>query len=172
MAENHISGSLTKSTSSQPLIDEIMKQIVWDVAKIHLQPCKNPGMPNQDDLCTIYTTFNGAYDAHFTFCATHSLMKRIAENMLEEPVTDTEEIIEYSKELVNILCGHIAASIFHTTKAPARFHSPCFAEGLHLPPDQRTDTLIRNCYTNGNSETAMLLHDPFLPILNLEKIGG
>ena len=64
-------------------------------------------------MCTVYTIFNGGYEARLAFCAQRSMMKRITENMLEEPVVDAEDIVEYMKELLNILCGHVVAAVFH-----------------------------------------------------------
>lgn len=133
----------------QDRLNETIQTAAWQIAKIHLQICREHNAEHKDP-CTVYTTFNGEYQARFAFCAERTLMKEIAENMIEEPVDDSEEIAEFMKEFINILCGHIVASIFHHTKAKARFHPPCFTEGIYFPHE--SEEMKKTCYQTGYSQ--------------------
>ncbi len=151
---------MIKENSFCSLIDEVIKDVFCKTTGIHLQNCQRNDIAD-GDVCTVYTVFNGGYKARMAFCAQRSMMKRITENMLEEPVTDAEDIVEYMKELLNVLCGHIVAAVFSRTKTAARFQPPCFAEGCYLPEGEDPDGVIHICYMNDYAESAMLLHDQF-----------
>lgn len=161
---DNIGGPFTKEEVQQFLIDEVIQELFWQVAEMRLQQCDCSNI-GAEDLCTVYTTFNGGYKARFSFCAERSMMKRIAGNMAQEPVTDPEDIEEYMKEFVNVICGHIVGFVFRKTKTAARFHCPQFAEGYYIPPDDNDDTIVRTYYINEYSENAMLLYDKILPMV-------
>lgn len=163
MNENSIGCLFAKEEVRQFLIDEIIQQLFWQIAKIHLKPCKGLDIVNEE-LYTVYTTFSGGYKARFSFCAERALMKRIAENMAEEPVTDMEDIAEYMKEFINVVCGHLVASIFYQTKKAARFHCPEFTEGYHVQPDEEDDIMITTYYLDEHFANAMLMYDKTLPM--------
>lgn len=131
------------------------------MAEIDLQECSYCDVADKD-LCSVYTTFNGECQTLFVFSAERSFMERITEIMLEEPVTDPEEVVEYMEEFVNILCGHIAASIFRITKAPIRFHSPCFIDGAYLAEDIPAENMIVSYFADSYSENAILSRNQFL----------
>lgn len=152
--------SVMKETTMQPLIDETINQLLWQVAKINLHHCESAA--DMEDLCTVYTTFSGGYNIRFAFCAERTLMQRMSENMAEEPVTEQDDIEEYMKEFINVICGHIVATVFRLTKISARFHVPRFADGCYLPDeDDRENHLITTYYISDFSEAAMLLNDYF-----------
>lgn len=150
---------MIKNTEKYPfdlLIDETMQDVMWQVAQIRMQRCNYHEMSN-DNLCTVYTKFDGEYDILLAFCADDALMKHLAESMLGEPVSDPEELNECLIEFLNIFCGHVVSSIFREQKISARFQVPCIAENAHIPIDE--DKVIAICYTNTTSpENAMLLH--------------
>lgn len=141
-------------------VDEVIKDVFCETTGLHLQNCRGNNIA-QDDVCTVHTIFHGGYKARLAFCAQRSMMKRITENMLEEPVTDVEDIMEYMKELLNVLCGHVVAAVFCRTKASARFYPPCFTEGLYLPEEADSDAMIHLSYMDDYAESAMILHDQF-----------
>lgn len=146
------------------LIEETIRKMFWEVAKVHLKHC-NYVNECCEDLCTVYTTFNGGYDVRFAFCAERSFMKRITENIAEEPVTDQEDIEEYMKEFINVICGHVVSIVYYKTKTGARFHAPRFTDGFYLPPEGDNEKIITTRYTNEYDEAAMLSHDCFEIIL-------
>lgn len=142
------------------MIDEIIKQLFWQIAKMHLRQCECSEQFN-DEICTVYTTFSGGYKAHFLFCAERTMMQRIAENIAEEPLTDLDDVKEYMKEFINVICGHIVASIFGKTKMAARFQCPEFSEG-YFAPQSDDDTVVKTFFINECAENAMLLYDKVL----------
>lgn len=139
------------------LIDETMQDVMWQVAQVRMQHCNYPQI-DSDNLCTVYTTFDGEYDVLLAFCVDDALMKHIAQGMLGEPISDPEELTDCLIEFLNIFCGHVASSIYREQKIPIRFHVPCIAEKSHIPIDE--DKAIVIYYTNVTSpENAILLHD-------------
>lgn len=148
--------------SLQSLIDKTIQEMFWEVAKIRLRRCECCDILPKD-LCTVYTTFSGGYQIRFAFCAERTMMKRITENISEEPVTDPSDIEEYMKEFINVICGHVVASVFRKTKTSARFHAPCFTEGYYIPADDsgNDNTIITTHYTDEYAESASLSNDGF-----------
>ncbi len=144
----------------QILINDTIKQVFKQVAQIELQDCTVPNVIPQN-LYTVYTTFTGGYTIHFAFCAEKKLLKHIAENMLGEPVTESEDIEECAKEFLNILCGHMVKTIFGKTKTAARFHSPYFVEGYYIPETEDNSSIIATHYTNEQFQMAILIDDKF-----------
>lgn len=161
MTKDNVGCFLTKEETLQQLIDDVIKQMFWEIAKIKLCHCEYSDI-SPKDLCTVYTTFSGGYQIRFAFCAERAMMKRITENISEEIVTDPEDIEEYMKEFLNIICGRLVASIFKETKTSARFHSPYFTEGYYIPADNGCDNaIITTHYIDEYSETATLSNDRF-----------
>lgn len=162
MTVKNVDGSLVKEDDLQELIDETIQKSVWETARIHLRHCESNNV-SKKDLCTVYTTFDGGYKVRFVFCAERAFMKRIAGNMLGEPVTDAGDIEEYMKEFVNVICGHVVAAVFKRTKTAARFHCPDFAEGCYVPAHDKhgTDKIITTSYIDEYSEIATVLNDKF-----------
>lgn len=162
MTVNNIGCPLLKEEVLQPLIDKTIKELFWEVAKIRLHRCEECDVVPKD-LCTVYTTFSGGYQIRFAFCAEREMMKRITENISEEPVTNPDDIAEYMIEFINVICGHVVSSVFRKTKTSARFHSPCFAEGFYIPENDNgsTNTIITTHYVDEYSERATLSNDRF-----------
>lgn len=152
---------LIKEESLQPLINETIEDLFWDIAKIRLRRCEHCDKLSEE-LCSVYTTFSGGYQIRFVFCAELGMMKRIAENIAEEPVDDKEYIEEYMKEFLNIICGHVVASVFRKTKKTARFHCPCFEGRLYIPEAANargTDQIMKTQYIDDYAENALLMND-------------
>lgn len=144
----------------QILINDTIKEVFKQVAQIELQNCTAPKVISKD-LCTVYTEFTGGYTIHFAFCAEKKLLKHIAENMLDEPITESEDIEECAKEFLNILCGHMVKTIFGKTKTAARFHSPYFIEEYYVPETDSGSPLIATHYTDEQFHMAILINDKF-----------
>lgn len=161
MSTTNIKNFLQENTVKS-LIDEIIEQLFEEVSGIHLRQQEFTELPNEE-ICTIYTVFHGGYHTRFFFCAEPALMKRIAENIAEETITDEDDIKEYVKEFVNVICGHIVAAIFKKTKTSARFHCPEFIDEHEILADVHNDSIITIHYTSTESENAMFLYDKILP---------
>lgn len=170
MEANAVSSVSVDEEALRRKIEETLEQLFLQVANIDLQRCQKHDNC-QRDLCTVYTTFYGGYEIRFAFCAERALMKRIVEKMLDEPVDDPVEIIEYMEEFINILCGHVVASVFRQTKISARFYSPCFVEGSYML-ENAGDEMVVSHYINEHSETASLMYDRFLLKIHEKENGG
>lgn len=125
--------------------------------------CSKCGKFDDMDICTIYTTIDGAYNIRLVFCAERALLQHIADCMMGEPVTDPEDVEECAKEFFNEVCGHIVAEIFKETHYSARFHCPFFREGYFLPGNNGEKMLV-HCYTSVHKESAVFMHDPLTKI--------
>lgn len=157
MDKNNMNCFLGEQKNLQDAIDKIVEELFWQVARIHLHRCECATPPSKE-LCTVYTTFSGGYKSRFFFCVEPALMKRMAENMAEEPVTDLEDIYDYMKEFVNVVCGHIVASIFNKTEVSARFLCPEIVKGYEIPKDA-DDDIITTHYTSAELEDTVLVYD-------------
>ena len=153
-----------------PLIDEVLKQLFWQIADARLKKCKEYGTEGKD-LCTVYTRSHKGLPMRFVFCAERSMMKRIAEKMLEEPIEDQIELIEYMEEFSNIIFGHIAAAVIGGGKRPVRFYAPCFTEGSYMLENMKTE-MIAHHYENEYGENASLLYDKLLAEIVEKEDGG
>lgn len=141
------------------IINSQMQKSLRDIGVSEVK-CKSRSEFKDMDLCTVYTTTNGAYEIRLVFCAERTFLSLIAESMLGEPVTDQEDIKECAMEFFNVVCGHIVTAIFKETRSPARFHCPCFEEGYYLPGREGTDEMLVYCYLSIQNGTAVFMHDP------------
>ncbi len=142
------------------LVDKVLKDLFVRISHMNLQRCPKYDV-GAKDMCTVYTRFYGGYKGWIALCAERSLMKRIVEQMMEGPVTDSAEIAEGVEEFFNIFCGHFVSSVFAKTELAARFHTPCFIEGGHRLEKADEKMIVRH-YTNEHAETASLLYTRYL----------
>lgn len=136
----------------------VTKKTMQDMAKIDLSLASEPPT-SCEDLCAVYTSFNGGYSLRLVFCAERTLLRRLTENMMGEVSTDPEDLEEYTKEYFNVLCGRLAGEIFHTTRLGARFHAPLFTSGddaNQLTARSAPEEIIY--FTSMQSESVMLSH--------------
>ena len=152
------------------LIDEVLKQLFWQIADARLRKCKEYSTGDKD-MCTVYTRSYKGLPMRFVFGAERSMMQRIAEKMLEEPIEDPIELIEYMEEFSNIIFGHIAAAVIGGGKKPVRFYAPCFTEGSYMLENMREE-MIAHHYENEYGENASLLYDKLLAEIIEKKDGG
>ena len=142
-------------------IRNVMQKYLQQFAKIDME-CLRTDHFQKENLSTVYTTLEGDYRMRLAFCAEQTLLRAIAETMLEETVEDPENIAECAKEFFNVVCGFVVAEIFRETNARARFHCPLFVEGYFLPEKEKEDALLTFCYQSEQYDPVVFLHDPFI----------
>lgn len=145
----------------QEILDQVLKDITQQVAGIQLSPqgiqlCAKENSPSQEKMCTLYTNFEGGYQASIALCAEIALLTRLTQYMMQEEQIAPEDIEDFAKEYFNVLCGQIAAGLFNATHIASRFGVPNFHLGRYTPHGDG-EQLILN-YTSDKNENAQVIH--------------
>ena len=105
--------------------------------------------PPGEDLCTVHITFDRGFNTSLTLCADTSLLARMARNSFHEDAVTQEDLEEFSKEYLNVLCGKVAGAMFQATQVSAHFGTPRFYHG----PFRSACVLSRAVRTGGTGGT-------------------
>ncbi len=108
------------------------------------------------EVCTVYTSFEKSVCSGLAFCAETSLFVRLAKRMMWSEQVEFLDVEDSAKEYFNVLCGHIAAALFHDTKIAARFKIPVFYRGPYWPGGQEEGWRIH--FVSDQNEIAQLIH--------------
>ncbi len=144
----------------QEILDQVLQDITEKVAGIHLCPQEN--LPSTSEVCTLYTTFEGGYQASLTLCAEVALLTRLTQYMMQEEHIDPQDIEDFAKEYFNVLCGQISAGLFNATHIASRFGVPNFHLGRYMP-DGSGEQLVLN-YISDRNENAQVIHQAENPL--------
>ena len=142
---------------TQAELERILDQAVQDVTertagvRLHQED-----MPPGEDLCTVHITFDQGFHTSLTLCADTSLLARMAQNSFHEDAVTPEDLEEFSKEYLNVLCGKVTGALFRATQIPAHFGQPVFYRGRYEPQEQEVQFILT--YANEHSEGAQLIH--------------
>lgn len=141
----------------QKELERILDQAVQDVtertAGVRLYQGENlPG----DDLCTVQITFDKGFRTSLTLCADTELLYRMACNSFHEESVNQEDLEEFSKEYLNVLCGKITGAMFRATQVPAHFGPPVFYRGRYAPEGREIQFVLT--YTDEHSKGVQLIH--------------
>ena len=67
-----------------------------------------------------------------------------------------EDVEEFGKEYLNVLCGKVTGAVYQATRIPAHFGQPVFCRGSYKPKGQEVQFILT--YSNEHSEGAQLIH--------------
>ena len=135
----------------------ILDQALQDVTEQTAGVCLHQGdQPPGEDLCTVHITFDKGFNTSLTLCADTSLLARMACNSFHEENVTPEDLEEFSKEYLNVLCGKVTGALFRATQIPAHFGQPVFYRGRYEPQEQEVQFILT--YANEHSEGAQLIH--------------
>lgn len=137
----------------EKMLDQVVREVTEQTAGVRLYP---GGEVLGEDLCTVHISFNKGFDTSLTLCADTALLLRMAQNALDEETLTFEELEDFSKEYLNILCGRIAAVLFRTTRIAARFSTPVFYRGRYTPDDHQMQFMLT--YVDEHQGSAQLIH--------------
>ena len=143
---------------SQEKLQEIFNQITQEVTeqvagiRLYLAPI-TPG----EDICTVHADFHSGFDFGLSMCADVALFTRLTQYMMQQEEIEHQGLEDFTKEYFNVLCGHIAAGLFQTTKVAARFGVPSFHAGRYQPDD--TSEQITLSYASDQNESVQLTHN-------------
>ncbi len=138
-------------------LEEILDKAIQDVTERTAGVRLSQGsQPLGSDLCTVHITFDKGFGTSLTLCADTSLLSRMAGNSFHEDEVPPEDIEEFSKEYLNVLCGKIAGAMYQATQISAHFGQPEFYHGRYEPEGQDVHFVLT--YSDEHSEGAQLIH--------------
>lgn len=135
----------------------ILDQALQDVTEQTAGVCLHQGdQPPGEDLCTVHITFDKGFSTSLTLCADTSLLARMARNSFHEEMVTPEDLEEFSKEYLNVLCGKVTGAMYQSTQIPAHFGQPVFYHGRYEPEGQEVQFVLT--YSDEQSKGAQLIH--------------
>lgn len=135
------------------ILDQAVQDVTERTAGVRLyQGERTPG----DDLCTVQITFDKGFNTSLTLCADTGLLYRMACNSFHEESVSPEDLEEFSKEYLNVLCGRITGAMFRATQVPAHFSPPEFYRGRYEPEGSEIQFVLT--YSDEYSEGVQLIH--------------
>ena len=143
---------LTKEKLEQ-ILDQALQDVTERTAGVRLH---QGDQPLGEDLCTVHITFDKGFGTSLTLCADTSLLVRMARNSFHEDAVTQEDLEEFSKEYLNVLCGKVTGAMFRATQIPAHFGQPVFYHGRYEPEGQEVQFILT--YSDEHSEGAQLIH--------------
>lgn len=135
------------------ILDQALQDVTERTAGVRLRQGE---LPLGQDLCTVHITFDKGFSTSLTLCADTSLLARMACNSFHEENVTPEDLEEFSKEYLNVLCGKVTGALFRATQIPAHFGQPVFYRGRYEPQEQEVQFILT--YANEHSEGAQLIH--------------
>ena len=83
-------------------------------------------------------------------------LNREGEDGAEAVDLTPEDLEEFSKEYLNVLCGKVTGALYRATQIPARFGQPVFYHGRYEPEGQEVQFILT--YADEHSKGAQLIH--------------
>jgi len=112
--------------------------------------------PFHGDICTVYTIFEKNAHSGLALCTETALLVRLTQRMMRSEHVAFQDVEDFTKEYFNVLCGHIAASLFRDTKIAVRFQIPVFYRGKYQPEDQEESFMLY--FLSDKNEGFQLIH--------------
>lgn len=147
-----MNSALTKEKLAQ-ILDQALQDVTERTAGVRLHQGEQP---LGEDLCTVHITFDKGFSTSLTLCADTSLLARMAGNSFHEETVTAEDLEEFSKEYLNVLCGKVAGAMFQATQVSAHFGTPTFYHGRYEPEGQEVQFVLT--YSDEQSKGAQLIH--------------
>lgn len=135
------------------ILDQALQEVTECTAGVRL---RQGDQPPGEDLCTVHITFDKGFHTSLTLCADKSLLARMARNSFHEDAVTPEDLEEFSKEYLNVLCGKVAGAMFQATQVSAHFGQPVFYHGRYEPEGQEAQFVLT--YSDEHSKGAQLIH--------------
>ena len=140
------------------ILDKALQDVTERTAGVRLHQGEQP---LGEDLCTVHITFDKGFSTSLTLCADTSLLARMAGNSFHEETVTAEDLEEFSKEYLNVLCGKVAGAMFQATQVSAHFGTPTFYHGRYEPEGQEAQFVLT--YADEHSKGAHLIHHVACP---------
>ncbi len=142
---------------SQEKLRRIYEEAACSVTKKLMGITLRPGKPLPDrNACTVYTSFARGAHSGFAFRAEKSLTERMTRNMMRMEQVQEQDIEDYLREYLNVLCGQIVAAVFKEAKVGTRFGIPEFYNGSYYPENMEKSWEVS--FLSDQNEGAWLIH--------------
>lgn len=135
------------------ILDQALQDVTERTAGVRLH---QGGPPPGEDLCTVHITFDRGFSTSLTLCADTALLSRMACNSFHEEAVTPEDLEDFCKEYLNVLCGKVTGAMFQATQIPAHFGQPVFYRGRYEPEEEEVQFILT--YSDGHSQGAQLIH--------------
>lgn len=135
------------------VLDRITREVAWTAAGLRLVQAGNGP---EGDLCTVYIGFNRGFHSGLTLSADRALLTRLARTVIQTEEVTAQDLEDVTKEYFNVLCGHIAQSLYRAVKVASRFSVPFFCPGPFSPPGQKEQFSLN--YIDDRHAAVRLVH--------------
>lgn len=150
------------NTISQDILDtvfdEVTRQVTENVGGIRLY---RGDIPPSGELYTVHAAFQRGFHSSLSLCADASVFTRLTQYIMQDTNVTPQDIEDFSKEYLNVLCGHVASRLFQVTKVASRFGIPSFHSGRYQPEGQE-DQFVINYFSDKNEGVQLIHHAPVI----------
>ncbi len=142
---------MLSSSKITNIMDASVKDISKRVAKIDVSVEAEDMYHEPSTPYTLFVTTSGDLQLTLSLCTDKSVLKTITENMKRGQDASDEDILIYTSEYFNILCGHIVSSINRNFLLKTDFSVPQVVEGICFRPKE--DEIHHQRFYNYNCGT-------------------
>lgn len=135
------------------ILDGVMQEITDPQVKIQRTERKDVLSKN---VCSVQTTFEGGCQATLVLLADVALMRRMTQTAIGEENVAAQDVEDFTKEFLNVLCGKIVARMFQLAGISSRFCIPVFCAGRCVPEYTTCECVLN--YTSAYNEGVQMLH--------------
>lgn len=141
---------MSEAPNLTKITDRAIKDIARRVAGMDIWETDRAAI-DETNARSLVTTARGDYELTIVFCTGLCVMRAIAENMKHGQRADDADIVAYTKEFFNILCGHVVSALNRSVHASARFGIPLlikgpYQKGPYETGGQRSDLCYQCCH--------------------------
>lgn len=140
------------------ILDRVMQEITGHMVEI--RPIAQKDILS-DDVCTVRTTFEGGYHATLALFLDTDLLRKLTQQAMEAEEVAPEDVEDFAKEYLNVICGKVVARLFQTARISSRFRIPVFHKGRVEPGQEQHDQQVCEhvlSYLSEDNKGVQLLH--------------
>ena len=142
------------------ILDRVMQEITGRM--VGIQPIERADILSED-VCTVCTTFEGGYHGTLVLFLDTALLRRLTQQAMEAEEVAQEDVEDFAKEYLNVICGMVVARLFQTARISSRFRIPVFRVGRWAPDaGQHVSEYVLN-YISEDNQGVQLLHQLACP---------
>lgn len=144
------------------ILESVMQEFCCLIGELSL--CEHHDVLSED-TCTVCTTFEGGYHAKLVLVADRTLLQRLTQCAMEAEEVAPEDVEDFAKELLNVICGRVVAHLFQAAHISSRFGIPVFCIGRPRPAQDGAVCELVLSYLSARNEGAQLVHQlPCQPV--------
>lgn len=142
---------------SQQELKKIFAQVVREVTEQEagILLCVEEELPI-GDFYMVHIDFEEGFHSGLSLCADADMLTRLTQNMMQEEEITPQDMVDFTKEYFNVLCGQIAARLFCVTQVASRFGPPVFYKEHDQPIDHREQFALG--FSGDRNERVKLIH--------------